>query len=248
MSLSARTKSLVEKARREVEPTTDDLARVRARLSTSLAAESPAVAAVPLAFLKVVGAGVAAAAVALGAWQLSKTSRAPEPTVPVAATPVLAIPACPPVPECPSAVVVEAPQPKPLQCPAVARVKSDPTNSNDSRDLFNHTFSVAADPVGDRWALEVGLLSDARVALDEDRPLDALGHAERHERLFPQSAFTEERLAIQVIATCKAGRAEAAKPTFAKLLERDPETTYLPRVRSACGDFGQEPVETPTDE
>lgn len=251
MSLSARTKSLLENARREAEPTPEDLRRVRARLSASVAsvAETPSVVAVPLAFLKVLGGLAVVAAVGYGVWQWSKrqpVSEGPPPVAAVATTPPAGSIACPPAPACPPPVEV-APT-KPLQCPPVAPgACAQVTGSAAAKDraVSSHTFSTPADAVGDQWDLELGLLSDARIALDTERALDALGAMQKHERLFPNSAFTEERLAIQVMATCLMGQRDAARPFFERLLLRDPETTYLPRVRSACGaDFVQPTPET----
>lgn len=249
MSLSARTKSLLESARREAAPAPEDLRRVRARLSTSVAsvAETPSVVAVPLAFLKVVGGLTAAAAIGYGVWQWSK--RQPESEGPPPAAIASASVACPPAPACPAPVEV-APT-KPLHCPPAGPVVCNKTTASapaKERAMSSHTFSTPADAVGDQWDLELGLLSDARIALDAEHPLDALGAMQKHERLFPNSAFTEERLAIQVMATCLMGQREAAQPFFERLLQRDPETTYLPRVQSACGvEFGQ-PAPTVEDE
>ncbi len=243
MSLSARTKGLLENARREAEPTPEDLRRVRARLSASVAsvAETPSVVAVPFAFLKVLGGLAAVAAVGYGAWQWSK--RQPVAEVPPP-PPVSIAQACPPTPQCPP--VAEAAPTKPLQCPPAAPVacaKVPDRALQKERGVQSHTFSTPAD-VGDQWELELGLLSDARIALDTERALDALGAMQKHERLFPNSAFTEERLAIQVMATCLMGQRDAARPLFEQLLQRDPESTYLPRVHSACGaDFGQPKVD-----
>jgi hypothetical protein len=62
MSLNARTKELLERARRDAEPSADELRQVRARLAPRLATEEPALTAVPLAFLKVAAAVAVAAA------------------------------------------------------------------------------------------------------------------------------------------------------------------------------------------
>lgn len=234
MSLSARTQQLLEEARKEAEPSAEDLRRVRARLTTSLGAENPAIAAVPVAFLKV-GALVASAALGLGAWQWAK-SRPSEVTVaPVeAAQPV----SCPPVSECPAPIVTQVPVP--AECTPVKAVQCTPApkpsgrEAEDERSLRTLRFTVPAD-VADRWALEVGLLIDSRVAVDEGRALDALGHVQRHAVLFPDSSFKEERLALEVLATCQAGRPELAKTPFVTLLELEPTSTYLPRIRSTCG-------------
>jgi len=85
-------------------------------------------------------------------------------------------------------------------------------------------------------SLELELLMLSRVALDEDRSMDAIGHALRHEELYPKSAFEEERLAIQVLAWCSASNRERAMQQFERLVKLSPRTTYLPRIRGTCGE------------
>jgi hypothetical protein len=234
---------------KEAEPSADDLRRVRARLTTSLATENTAIAAVPFAFLKV-GALVAAGALGLGAWQWAKSSANEVTTVP---SPTPSIASCPPVSECPAPIVTEVPVPVPVECKAPKIVQCAPVAAvsgrvnDDEHSLRNLRYAVPAD-VADRWALEVGLLIDARVAVDEGRALDALGHVQRHAGLFPNSSFKEERLALEVLATCQAGRPELAKSPFLSLLELEPTSTYLPRIRSACGADFEKPANGTDDE
>lgn len=235
-ALTERTKSLISDARRNAEPSSEDLQRVRARLAERIANESPDTVVVPFGLVKA-GALLAALAIgASGAWYFA-TTRPVERVEPPAPPPVsvaAVAPSCPPVPECPPSVVVQAPAapPKPMVCPPAA-LKGG-ANDSSRQALRNLEYSLPAE-AADRWALEMGLLIDARVAVDEDRPLDALGHVQRHEKLFPQSAFQEERLALEIVATCQAGRPELVHASFAKLLELDAASTYLPRIRATCG-------------
>ncbi|MCU0696035.1 MAG: hypothetical protein MUC96_05865 [Myxococcaceae bacterium] len=241
MSLSARTKELLEQARREAEPGPDDLRRLRAQLSTKLSTEEPALTAVPLAFLKVAGA-VALAAAGLSAWQWLRPEKPAPPPITSAAV-------CPPSPECPAPTVAPACPPAPTAvptpaapaCPPASKAAATAGPRPGAGGLRELSYTLPADDA-DRWALEVGLLVDARVALDEGRSLDALGHAQRHARLFPDSGFQEERLAVEVMATCQVGRPELAKSPLRALLALEPATTYLPRIRSACG--WQDPAQT----
>jgi hypothetical protein len=103
MSLSARTKELLETARRDAEPSAEDLRRVRARLTAAVATEEPALTAVPLAFLKLGGAALALAAVGLGAWQWLRARDVPpsRPTPPAVTSAMV----CPAAPECPAQVL-----------------------------------------------------------------------------------------------------------------------------------------------
>ncbi|MCA2978360.1 MAG: hypothetical protein INH37_08760, partial [Myxococcaceae bacterium] len=232
MSLSARTKELLERARHEAEPSADDLRRVRARLASSLATEEPALTAVPLAFVKVAGA-VALTALGLGVWQALRQRERPAPApAPAGVSSALV---CPPSPECP-ALPPPAPPPScppPAPAPACAPATGAKAAAGEA-SLRELSYALpAAD--ADRWALEVGLLVDARVALDEGRSLDALGHAQRHQRLFPESAFREERLAVEVVATCQVKRPDLARAPLRALLALAPASTYLPRLRHACG-------------
>lgn len=238
MSLSARTKELLETARREAEPSAEDLRRVRARVTATLATEEPALTAVPLAFLKLGGGALALAAVGLGAWQWLRARDVPpsRPTSPAVTSAMVcpAAPECPapapmPPPQCPPTVVTPAPR-----CPPAAASATSATAPRDDGSLRQLSYTLPAE-AADRWALEVGLLMDARVALDEGQFLGALGHAQRHQRLFPESAFREERLAIEVMATCQVGRPALARAPLRDLLALEAQSTYLPRIRLACG-------------
>lgn len=137
--------------------------------------------------------------------------------------------------ECPAVAPPPACPPAPARavCPPASKAGSERAK-DDEGALRQLSYALPQD-AADRWALEVGLLVDARVALDEGRALDALGHAQRHERLFPESGFREERLAVEVMATCQVGRPDAAKAPLRALLTLEPASTYFPRIRSACG-------------
>lgn len=236
MSHSPRTYALLEAARREVDPSPAELARVRAQLASRLAEEEPTPVPVPFPWLLLAGGllGLASLGLAAWLWPSKPAALAAGPTCPPAVVcPVVPVavsaPACPtPVPALPAAraVTPEACRPRP---PATV---DDGEGGPSSRRGVD---TVLADEEANRWALELGLLIDARVALDESRPLDALGHTRRHAQLFPQSTFLEERLALEVLATCQFGRPDLAAQKAALLQEVESDSTYVPRIRQGCG-------------
>ena len=226
--LSARTQALVDRARKEAEPSAADLQHLRGRLAESLAGQSPDPVLLPFSLGKLAGL-MMVAAVGVGAWVLRGAlaeHERPPPPVPVAVV------VAPPVPVAPPAVVVPVPE-SCAPAKAVACAPTEEAEATKRRRKEQSLFSVAAaqkDP-----SLELQLLVLARVALDEERSMDALGHTLRHEELYPESAFVEERLAIQVLAYCAAGNKEQATKRFERLMAVAPETTYLPRIRGTCG-------------
>lgn len=242
--LTARTRALLERARQEAEPTATDLGQLRARLSESLAGQSPDPVLLPFWVSKLAGLALAGA-IGFGAWTLrgaldghERIAVPPPPPVVVvqAAAPAVEPPACPPAPTCAAA---------PAKVVACAPAPTAPAAATDAEALGRRAqqqslFSVAAaqkDP-----SLELQLLVLARVALDEERAMDALGHALRHEELYPESTFREERLAVQVLAYCAIENREQAAARFEQLVTLAPDTAYLPRIRGTCGEgFGREP-------
>ncbi|MFT3837334.1 MAG: hypothetical protein QM723_10105 [Myxococcaceae bacterium] len=239
--LSARAQLLIESSRKEATPSAEELQHLRARLSANLAQQTPDSMAVPFWLKKLVGA-LAVAAVGVGGWYLRADHPrvvfvAAAPSAPAAApAPVIAAPlpapSCPPAPACEPA---KAPATKTVACAPAAPAALDPDRDASSRRGMEHSlFSV--DAAKKQPGLELELLMLARVALDDDRPLDALGHALQHEKLYPHSAFEEERLAIEVLAWCSVENPDSAQPQLERLLTLAPETTYLPRIRGACGE------------
>jgi tetratricopeptide (TPR) repeat protein len=248
--LTARTRALLDRARQEAEPNATDLGQLRARLGESLAGQTPDPVLLPFWASKLAGVALVAA-IGLGGWvlrgALEERGRAPVPPPPpvvvVQAAPApVEQPVCPPAPAC---AVPAPPAPRVVACapvPVAAAAAAEAAAEAEARHRQEQNlFSVAAaqkDP-----SLELQLLVLARVALDEERALDALGHTLRHEELYPQSAFQEERLAIQVLAYCAAGKHEKAAAHFERLVALAPETGYLPRIRGTCGErFGRGPT------
>lgn len=243
--LSARAQLLIESSRKEATPSAEELQHLRARLSASLAHQTPDGLAVPFWLRRLAGA-LAVAAIGVGGWYLRDrvadhprvvfVAAAPSASVvpaPVVAPPPLPAPSCPPAPACEPPP--KAPAAKTATCAPPAAAALGPERDDPARRGMEHSlFSVEA--AKKQPGLELELLMLARVALDDDRPLDALGHALQHEKLYPHSAFEEERLAIEVLAWCSVENPDSAQPQLERLLTLAPETTYLPRIRGACGD------------
>lgn len=234
--LSDRTRHLLDAAREQATPTTETLQRVRARVVTN-ASTTQSDTIIPLAITtaaKVGLAGVVVFGLWYGAQRLSFNAAPPLTSAAPAALTCPSVPACPAVAECPTA---------PTCSPVVAVMNSSVRNAREPelrRPELTHPgkqsqsiFSVPG-AEADRWALELGLLKDARTALDEGRVFDAMGYVERHRALFPKTTFEEERLAIEVLSRCANDQLEPAAARLKALRELDPETTYLPRIRTSC--------------
>lgn len=236
--LNPQTRALLDRARGEITPSSDDLLRVRTRLKATLAATPTARALVtPVLALKLLGA----LALALGSvWALQRASAPPPaPPPPVAAEATICPPPAPPsvlppppaAPACPAVPTCRAPARAPSPAPVVAPESRPTPSSRETSDMFS--MPVAPGNEG----LEVGLLSDARIALDEGRPIGALEHVRHHRQLFSNSMFEEERLALEVLSYCTLGRRDLAAQPLERLLELAPDSTYLPRVRGTCGEL-----------
>lgn len=251
MSLSSRSQRLLQSARREVQPTPEDLRRVRARLASSVSsgfAHGSNAPFIPLVLFAV----AAATALGLASWHVLTRPAVDPPAARSSATPASgpgllresrcpSPPECPAIPTCPAAPPAKVPRCAPSEPQRAGPV---PTAGEGLRSL---TFAVPSDPSA-RLELEVSLLTEARVALDDGRSLDAIGHVNRHKELFPNSTFEEERLAIEVVAKCQVSRPELAQEPFRRLIERDPRTTYLARIRDACGQQFDQPDAESDDE
>lgn len=87
---------------------------------------------------------------------------------------------------------------------------------------------------GSTLAAENRLLAQARTALIDGQPEQALLRLGEHARRFPDGVLSEERQALRAVALCEAGRdAEGGAAARAFLLEH-PHAALAQRVRSAC--------------
>lgn len=234
MPLSARTQALLERARAEAAPSAEELHLLRIRLAASVAKEGPVPLVLPFLIRSLAGAAMLAALGSLGWLMTQRQQPAAAPVVmtatqPLESQPIMSCPAAPECPVAPARVVKCAPAAMP-----VAFVDHDALLAARKR-LSEDVYSEQA-ARNDASPLELSLLIMGREALDENRPLDALGHADKHAQLFPTSAFEEERVAIELLAHCLAEHKDIARQRYQRLMELAPETTYLPRVKGTCGE------------
>jgi hypothetical protein len=236
----------MEGAREQAAPTPNELIQLRAKVMASLVKQPPDPLLLPFSVGRLASVALVAA-VGLGAWTLrGALLEHPHPSAAAVAAvhppPPAVMPAepkvgCPPAPTCAPAPV------RGVACAPAGReigsgLRPREANADETpaamrpRGREESLFSAEAakrDP-----SLELELLVLARVAIDEERAMDALGHALRHEQLYPKSGFEEERLAIQVMANCMEGNRDDAAAGLERLLQLAPHSTYLPRIRGTC--------------
>ncbi|MDP3503823.1 MAG: hypothetical protein Q8S33_26030 [Myxococcales bacterium] len=229
--LSARARALMAQARTDATPTREELAHVRQRLAPELARppRKPIVVPLPLIAIGLVSAltfGFHSSGVAQS-WSFGSRpvqlvcldDRGPARLERFEAMldAVDATRSCRSETPAPSPLSAAPLEPRPR---VMALERGEP-----ARDV------EPMRPVDD---LGLGLLEEARLALDEHRPFDALGQVQKHLARYPQSQFHEERLAMQLVAVCMAQRPDLASKPRAEFFSEFPESTYLPRVERAC--------------
>jgi len=209
-------------------------ARLRARLSASIAvppaaggsasegspratgsAPSAAAAKAKLAMSYV---AVLAAGAAIGAYVHAAVTPAETRVVYVPAPVDAAVRVAPAPTEAPSAIPVDslptAPAPKP-RTSALVDAGAAP---------------VAAD---DAFVLERRLLDHARTSVVAGDLTGALALLDEHERTYPRGRFVEEREAMRVRALADAGRRDEARTAAARFASRWPNSVLLPAVQAA---------------
>jgi hypothetical protein len=82
-------------------------------------------------------------------------------------------------------------------------------------------------------AEELALVESMRSAFARDDPAEVLTLGKQHRKTFPKGALREERAALEVRASCRLGRADAAKrrDTF---LESWPTSAHVERIDRDC--------------
>jgi hypothetical protein len=83
---------------------------------------------------------------------------------------------------------------------------------------------------------EVSLLRDARDALRDRRPRQALEILDEHARRFPSGVLAEERRAVHAIARCTAMPGADSRAEAESFLRSAPDSPLIDRVRSTCFD------------
>jgi hypothetical protein len=91
-----------------------------------------------------------------------------------------------------------------------------------------------APTLGSTLAEENQLLAQARAALIDGRPEQALTRLADHARRFPDGVLTEERQALRAVALCEAGRDADGDAAARSFLREHPQAALAQRVRSAC--------------
>lgn len=87
---------------------------------------------------------------------------------------------------------------------------------------------------GSTLAEESRLLKQARSALVDAQPEQALARLAEHARRFPAGVLTEEREALRAVALCEAGREADGDAAAQAFLREHPQAALAERVRSAC--------------
>lgn len=82
-------------------------------------------------------------------------------------------------------------------------------------------------------AEELALVDAMRSAFAKDEPSAVLTLGKRHRKIFPQGALREERAALEVRASCRLGRADAATRRDA-FLESWPTSAHVERIDRDC--------------
>ena len=128
----------------------------------------------------------------------------------------------------------QAPIAQRMRSKGAANVNSSETEK--ARELTTASRAQAAQETDDPFAREVALLSQARLALAENRPAQALGLLDQHAANFRQSSLLDVREASRVEALCALGR-EADAVKLAASLAAEQRKPAVMRVASAGCSF-----------
>jgi hypothetical protein len=83
-------------------------------------------------------------------------------------------------------------------------------------------------------AAELALIQAAQRSLRADDPQSALQNLRTHRQRHPDGTMKEDRLALEVIALCAAGRHDEGTRARTEFLRSWPQSIYIDRVRQAC--------------
>ncbi len=92
----------------------------------------------------------------------------------------------------------------------------------------------AREPHADTLAEEVGVLRDARRALQSGRPGPALSLVADYESRYPHGVLREEVLAIRALSLCNLGRTAEATVAAQQLQKLSPHSVQLARIKMSC--------------
>jgi hypothetical protein len=92
----------------------------------------------------------------------------------------------------------------------------------------------ASAPPTDTLSEELALLRTAQTALRSGAPNDALTALHTHATRFPRGVLREERMTLEVLALCDAGRVEDARHARAALIATSPSSSHLEPLAISC--------------
>jgi predicted Zn-dependent protease len=78
---------------------------------------------------------------------------------------------------------------------------------------------------------ELGLLDQARAAIRQGRPNEALARLDEHSTRFPKGALSLEAQVLRVQGLAAAGRTEEASRRAKRILSRSPNSVVAQRLR-----------------
>ncbi|MCY1013168.1 hypothetical protein OV079_48100 [Nannocystis pusilla] len=187
--------------------------------------------------LKVI-AGLALIAAAVGVWAArDKPAAAPVVAVaaPIEAVPEARLEVSPPAPT-PARVEAPAPAPKPpvIEAPAPEPVPEEPQGIKKKPRTKVRAEAPAEEEPAD-FAAELKLIGQIRGALKQGDSARALAGVDEHARRFGvRGQLVQERTAYHVEALCLAGRVADARRVARDMLDKWPDSTHAPRVKSSC--------------
>ena len=237
--LSPETSALFDVARDQDDPTTEDMARVRAKLvarvgagvvaggataaatGTAVAAGKPLVAlAVNVVLALSVAGGVAGTLYAIddGSEAVATVERG-------------------------AVADVVASIPRPRERAQDARVETpplevDPRDAEATPEVVATSASPSAQPSGTGKGGDItgetALLDRAQAALREGRADDALRALDEHGERYADGALREERQGARILTLCRLGRVAEARAAAARFLAESPRSPVAARVRGSC--------------
>jgi hypothetical protein len=179
--------------------------------------------------------GITAAAIGICAVALvgfvgvMRTESAPEPAAATPAITTVAVPALQPAETSASAVPSVAIDTLP-DAPAHAGAPKKSREARRPPERAAPEESAPRDVLGE----EIALIRAAQGHLRAGAPDRALGSLSTHASRFPRGVLRDERMALQVLALCERGDADAARAVKSELEQSSPSSSHLQRLASSC--------------
>ena len=118
---------------------------------------------------------------------------------------------------------------RPIPAPAPASVAAPALTLTTPGPFPSATRPVPREPT---LSEELAALDRARSALASSRPTEALSLLEDHDARFPRGALAAETTVLRVEALLGAGDAASARSLADRFVATNPESPYVPRLRS----------------